>query len=60
VSPANLEVKRESGKGLDQAQDQADVVKRIQANRLPREFAVEPGAIGKYIEIREQLQQRAS
>jgi hypothetical protein len=43
------------GRGIERSQDQADVVKLIQANDLPREFSVDPGVQELYRAIWDEL-----
>jgi hypothetical protein len=39
------------GRGIERSQDQADVVELVQANQLPRDFAVEPEVRDEYYKI---------
>jgi len=43
------------GRGIDRAQDYADVVKLVQANHLPREYGVDPKVRHEYDKIWEGL-----
>ncbi len=43
------------GRGIDRAQDYADVVKLIQANHLPREYGVEPQVRDLYYKMSDEL-----
>jgi hypothetical protein len=46
------------GRGIERSQDHADVVKLIQANRLPRDFAVAPRVHEEYHKIWDGLHQK--
>ena len=46
------------GRGIERAQDYADVVKLIQANRLPREYDVAPKVRDLYGDIWDELHQK--
>ena len=46
------------GRGIERSQDQADVVKLIQANHLPRGFGVDPLIRGEYQKIWDALHQK--
>src|SRR5207245_10406811 len=46
------------GRGIDRAQNYADVVKLIQANRLPREYDVDPKVLDEYHKIWDGLHER--
>jgi hypothetical protein len=46
------------GRGIDRAQDYADVVKLIQANHLPREYGVDPKVRDLYHKIWNELRRR--
>jgi hypothetical protein len=46
------------GRGIERSQDHADVVKLIQANRLPRDFAVDPKVRKEYHKIWDGLHQK--
>jgi hypothetical protein len=43
------------GRGIDRAQDYADVVKLMQANRLPREYGIDPKVRDLYYQIWDEL-----
>jgi len=43
------------GRGIDRAQDYADVVKLIQANRLPREYGIDPKVQDLYCKMWDEL-----
>ena len=43
------------GRGIHRAQDYADVVKLVEVNRLPREYAVDPKVRDRYHEIWDEL-----
>ena len=43
------------GRGIDRAQDYADVVKLMQANRLPRDYGIEPEVRDLYYQIWDEL-----
>jgi hypothetical protein len=43
------------GRGIDRAQDYADVVKLIQANHLPREYGIDPKVQDEYCKIWDEL-----
>jgi hypothetical protein len=43
------------GRGVERAQDYADVVKLIQANHLPRDYGVDPKIIDEYHKVWEGL-----
>lgn len=46
------------GRGIERSQDHADVVKLVQANQLPRDFAVDPNVGDEYRKIWDALHQR--
>jgi hypothetical protein len=46
------------GRGIERSQDYADVVKLVQANRLPREFGVDPKVRDEYHKIWDELHQK--
>jgi hypothetical protein len=48
------------GRGIERAQDYADVVKLIQANRLPREFGIDPRVRDLYLEMWDELHAKKS
>jgi hypothetical protein len=48
------------GRGIDRAQDYADVVKLIQTNRLPREYGIDPKVRDLYHKIWDELHARTS
>lgn len=48
------------GRGIDRAQDYADVVKLIQANHLPRDYAVDPRVGASYQSIWDELHTKKS
>jgi hypothetical protein len=48
------------GRGIDRAQDLADVVKLIQANQLPREYHVDPKVQASFQQIWDELQSKTS
>ena len=48
------------GRGIERSQDYADVVKLMQTNRLPRDFAVNPEVRDEYQRIWDELHKRAS
>jgi len=39
------------GRGIDRSQDFADVVKLVQANQLPREYAIDPAIREEYYNV---------
>ena len=45
------------GRGIERTQDQADVVKLVQTNRLPRDFAVDPAVRDEYHKVWDGLHQ---
>jgi hypothetical protein len=46
------------GRGIERSQDHADVVKLVQANRLPRDFGVDPKVRDEYHRIWYALHQK--
>lgn len=46
------------GRGIERSQDQADVVKLVQVNDLPRHFGVDPKVRDEYCKIWGALHQR--
>jgi len=46
------------GRGIERSQDHADVVKLVQANRLPRDFGVDPKVRNEYHQIWDALYQK--
>jgi hypothetical protein len=46
------------GRGIERSQDHADVVKLVQANRLPRDFGVDPKVRDEYHKIWDGLHQK--
>jgi hypothetical protein len=46
------------GRGIERSQDHADVVKLVQANRLPRDFGVDPKVRDEYHSIWDALHQK--
>jgi hypothetical protein len=48
------------GRGIERAQDYADVVKLVQANHLPRQYGVDPQVAGLYQKIWDELHQNQS
>ena len=46
------------GRGIERSQDHADVVKLVQANRLPRDLGVDPKVRDEYHKIWEGLHQK--
>jgi hypothetical protein len=48
------------GRGIDRAQDYADVVKLVQANHLPRDYEVDPKVRDLYRTIWDELHTKKS
>jgi hypothetical protein len=46
------------GRGIERSQDQADVVKLMQANGLPRDFGVDPQVRAEYLRIWDALHRK--
>jgi hypothetical protein len=46
------------GRGIERSQDQADVVKLVLANHLPRDFGVDPKVRNEYHKIWDELHQK--